>query len=83
MRHFSLSDLWTLWLLFVDILRKETRRKSSSLLSDWRTNQFAFTKGIELCKNCSKELEAAKGKITILQKEMESIKEVPFEVNND
>ena len=43
----------------------------------------AFTKGIELCKNCSKELEAAKGKITILQKEMESIKEVPFEVNND
>ena len=43
----------------------------------------AFTKGIELCKNCSKELEAAKGKITILQKEMEAIKEVPFEVSND
>ena len=43
----------------------------------------AFTKGIELCKNCSKELEEAKGKITILQKEMESIKEVPFEVSND
>lgn len=43
----------------------------------------AFTKGIELCKNCSKALEDAKGKITILQKEMESIKEVPFEVNND
>ena len=43
----------------------------------------AFTKGIELCKNCSKELEDAKGKITILQKEMESIKEVPFEVSND
>ena len=43
----------------------------------------AFTKGIELCKNCSKELEEAKGKITILQQEMESIKEVPFEVSND
>ena len=43
----------------------------------------AFTKGIELCKNCSKALEDAKGKITILQKEMESIKEVPFEVGND
>lgn len=43
----------------------------------------AFTKGIELCKNCSKALEDAKGKITILQKEMESIKEVPFEVKND
>ena len=43
----------------------------------------AFSKGIELCKNCSKALEDAKGKITILQKEMESIKEVPFEVNND
>ncbi|MBE5762895.1 MAG: exodeoxyribonuclease VII small subunit [Clostridiales bacterium] len=43
----------------------------------------AFTKGIELCKNCSKALEDAKGKITILQKEMESIKEVPFEVSND
>ncbi|MCR4874632.1 MAG: exodeoxyribonuclease VII small subunit [Clostridia bacterium] len=43
----------------------------------------AFTKGIELCKNCSKELEEAKGKITILQKEMEYIKEVPFEVSND
>ena len=43
----------------------------------------AFTKGIELCKICSKALEDAKGKITILQKEMESIKEVPFEVSND
>lgn len=43
----------------------------------------AFTKGIELCKNCTKELEEAKGKITILQKEMESIKEVPFDVDNN
>lgn len=42
----------------------------------------AFTKGIELCKNCSKALEDAKGQITILQKEMESIKEVPFDVND-
>ena len=42
----------------------------------------AFTNGIELCKNCSKALEDAKGQITILQKEMESIKEVPFDVND-
>ena len=43
----------------------------------------AFTKGIELCKNCTKELEEAKGKITILQKEMESIEEVPFDVDGN
>ncbi len=43
----------------------------------------AFTKGIELCKDCSKALEEAKGKITILQKEMEKTSEVPFEVSND
>jgi len=42
-----------------------------------------FTKGIELCKTCTKELEEAQGKITILQKEMESIKEVPFEAKNE
>ena len=43
----------------------------------------AFTKGIELCKNCTKELEEAKGKITILQKEMESIEEVTFDVDGN
>ena len=43
----------------------------------------AFTKGIELCKNCTKALEEAKGKITMLQKEMESIDEVPFDVDKN
>ncbi len=43
----------------------------------------AFTKGIELCKDCEKALNDAKGKITILQKEMEKTSEVPFEVTND
>jgi exodeoxyribonuclease VII small subunit len=39
----------------------------------------AFSKGIELCKECSKELEEAKGKVTILQKQMNDLIEKPFE----
>ena len=41
-----------------------------------------FSKGIELCKACAKELEDAKGKVTILQKQMTELVEKPFEEEN-
>ena len=37
-----------------------------------------FSEGIELCKACAKELDEAKGKVTILQKQMTELVEKPF-----
>ncbi len=38
-----------------------------------------FNDGVELVKDCYKSLNEAKGKITILKKEVEELKEVQFE----
>ena len=38
-----------------------------------------FNDGVELVKDCYKSLNEAKGKVTILKKEVEELKEVQFE----
>ena len=38
-----------------------------------------FTEGVELSKSCFEELNQTKGKVTILQQELTSLIEKPFE----
>ncbi len=38
-----------------------------------------FNEGVELVKDCYKSLNEAKGKVTVLKKEVEELKEIQFD----
>lgn len=42
-----------------------------------------FSKGIKLCEECLNQLNEAKGKVTILQKQMNEIVEKNFNIQNE
>ena len=42
-----------------------------------------FSQGIKLCEECMKQLNEAKGKVSILQKQMDEIVEKSFNAENE